>query len=134
MACTGQLRRAKRQARSVRPLARQLPGSGYHGYRFRIIAGRDDQSASPCWRPIAWGETGVMSFMIDQRDRVYQANLGEESAARSTECVSPTRRRLAEWQNLKKRPVALTQPGVFIHLALVRHQRRIAGKGWFCAG
>jgi hypothetical protein len=33
--------------------------------------------------PVAWGETGVMSFMIDQHDTVYQANLGEESAAKA---------------------------------------------------
>lgn len=26
-----------------------------------------------------------MSFMIDQQDRVYQANLGEESAAKAQE-------------------------------------------------
>jgi hypothetical protein len=32
--------------------------------------------------PVEWGETGVMSFMIDQHDTVYQANLGEESAAK----------------------------------------------------
>ncbi|NCB88425.1 MAG: DUF2950 family protein, partial [Gammaproteobacteria bacterium] len=29
--------------------------------------------------PVEWGQTGVMSFMIDQDDRVYEANLGAES-------------------------------------------------------
>lgn len=96
-----------------------VPGSGYHGYRFRIIAGRDDQSVALLARPIARGETGVMSFMIDQQDRVYQANLGEESAAKAQEITrfTPTLTPAGKWQNLKKRPVALTQPGVFIHLA-----------------
>ncbi len=58
------------------------PGAGYHGYRFRIIAGRDDQDAALLAWPVEWGETGVMSFMIDLHDTVYQANLGEESAAK----------------------------------------------------
>ncbi len=57
--------------------------------------------------------------MIDQQDRVYQANLGEESAAKAQEItrLPPTLTPAGKWQNLKKRPVALTQPGVFIHLA-----------------
>lgn len=59
------------------------PGSGYHGYRFRMIAGRDDQSVALLAWPVEWGETGVMSFMIDQHDTVYQANLGEESAVKA---------------------------------------------------
>ncbi|WP_306726516.1 DUF2950 family protein [Klebsiella quasipneumoniae] len=60
-----------------------VPGSGYHGYRFRIITGRDEQGVALLAWPVAWGETGVMSFMIDQHDTVYQANLGEESAAKA---------------------------------------------------
>ena len=30
--------------------------------------------------PVSYGETGVMSFMINGEDRVWQANLGEQSA------------------------------------------------------
>lgn len=75
-----------------------VPGSGYHGYRFRIIAGRDDQSVALLAWPIAWGETGVMSFMIDQQDRVYQANLGEESAAKAQEITRFTPDADAGWQ------------------------------------
>ncbi len=77
-----------------------------------------------------------MSFMIDQQDRVYQANLGEESAAKAQEITrfTPTLTPAGRWQNLKKTPGCTHATGVFIHLALVRHQRRIAGKGWFCAG
>ena len=70
----------------------------YHGYRFRIIAGRDDQSVALLAWPIAWGETGVMSFMIDQQDRVYQANLGEESAAKAQEITRFTPDADAGWQ------------------------------------
>jgi hypothetical protein len=83
-----------------------VPGSGYHGYRFRIIAGRDDQSVALLAWPIAWGETGVMSFMIDQQDTVYQANLGEERRKGTGDnALCPDAD--AGWQvvNPKKRPV-----------------------------
>lgn len=59
------------------------PGAGYHGYRFRIIADSDNQGVALLAWPVEWGETGVMSFMIDQNDKVYQANLGEESATKA---------------------------------------------------
>ncbi len=77
-----------------------------------------------------------MSFMIDQQDRVYQANLGEESAAKAQEITrfTPTLTPAGRWQNLKKNARLHSRNRRFIHLALVRHQRRIAGKGWFCAG
>ncbi len=55
------------------------PGEGYHGYRFRIIHDGDKQTVALLAWPVAWGETGVMSFMIDQNDRVYQANLGKDT-------------------------------------------------------
>ena len=56
------------------------PGEGYHGYRFRLIHDGDKQTVALLAWPVAWGETGVMSFMIDRRDRVYQANLGQDTA------------------------------------------------------
>ncbi|WP_434586348.1 DUF2950 family protein [Klebsiella sp. R390] len=55
------------------------PGEGYHGYRFRIIDGGGKQAVALLAWPVEWGETGVMSFMVDQNDRVYQANLGEDT-------------------------------------------------------
>lgn len=96
-----------------------VPGSGYHGYRFRIIAGRDDQSVALLAWPIAWGETGVMSFMIDQQDRVYQANLGEESAAKAQEITrfTPTLTPAGKWQNLKKTPGCTHATGRFHSLS-----------------
>ncbi|MEO3990009.1 DUF2950 family protein [Pseudocitrobacter cyperus] len=56
------------------------PGEGYHGYRFRIIdSNQSDGFALIAW-PVEYGETGVMSFMVSQDDRVYQADFGEETA------------------------------------------------------
>ena len=40
--------------------------------------------ASPCWRGLWNGEkTGIMSFMVNQNDEVYQANLGDETQSKS---------------------------------------------------
>lgn len=55
------------------------PGEGYHGYRFRIIEDGDGQGIALLAWPVEWGKTGIMSFMINLDDRVYQANLGEET-------------------------------------------------------
>lgn len=55
------------------------PGLGYHGYHFRIIPDKETGFAMIAW-PVDVGETGVMSFMINGDDRVWQANLGEETA------------------------------------------------------
>ena len=55
------------------------PGQGYHGYHFRILPDSKSGFAMIAW-PVSYGETGVMSFMINGDDRVWQANLGETSA------------------------------------------------------
>ena len=55
------------------------PGQGYHGYHFRILPDSKSGFAMIAW-PVSYGETGVMSFMINGDDRVWQANLGEASA------------------------------------------------------
>ncbi len=55
------------------------PGAGYHGYRFRIIPDTKSGFAMIAW-PVSYGETGVMSFMINGDDQVWQADLGKESA------------------------------------------------------
>jgi Protein of unknown function (DUF2950). len=64
------------------------PGEGYHGYHFRIIHSQQpDGFALIAW-PVSYGETGVMSFMVGEDDRVYQADLGnktEEKAAKVTQ-------------------------------------------------
>lgn len=56
-----------------------VPGEGYHGYHFRILPEGDKGDVALLAWPVEWGQTGVMSFMIDQNDRVYEANLGAES-------------------------------------------------------
>jgi hypothetical protein len=58
----------------------KAPGQGYHGYHFRILPDSKSGFAMIAW-PVSYGETGVMSFMINGEDRVWQANLGEQSAA-----------------------------------------------------
>ncbi|MBZ7104617.1 DUF2950 family protein [Klebsiella michiganensis] len=67
------------------------PGEGYHGYRFRIIQDDDGQGVALLAWPVEWGKTGIMSFMVNQNDEVYQANLGNEtqSKARAISQFSP---------------------------------------------
>ena len=53
------------------------PGTGYHGYRFRILSDNNG-FAMVAW-PVSYGQTGVMSFVINQDDKVYQSDLGKDS-------------------------------------------------------
>ncbi|HBI6863605.1 TPA: DUF2950 family protein [Enterobacter cloacae] len=53
------------------------PGAGYHGYRFRILP--DEKGFAMVAWPVSYGQTGVMSFVINQGDKVYQADLGNDS-------------------------------------------------------
>ena len=70
---------------------------GYHGYRFKILEAQGPAAnggarsylsqgrlangfAVVAW-PARYGETGVMSFLIDHDGVVYQKNLGAASAA-----------------------------------------------------
>ena len=59
------------------------PGEGYHGYRFRIIKDAKNQGVALLAWPVEWGQTGVMSFMVNQNDQVWQANLGEETQSKA---------------------------------------------------
>lgn len=59
------------------------PGEGYHGYRFRIIKDGENQGVALLAWPVEWGQTGVMSFMVNQNDQVWQANLGEETQSKA---------------------------------------------------
>ncbi|KLV63414.1 DUF2950 domain-containing protein [Citrobacter murliniae] len=56
----------------------QEPGTGYHGYHFRILPDKASGFAMIAW-PISYSHTGVMSFIISGDDTVYQANLGATS-------------------------------------------------------
>jgi hypothetical protein len=70
--------------------------SPYHGYYFKILtrqgkhapAGKYDYIINGhmiagfglvAW-PAEWGNTGVMTFVVNQRGKVYQKNLGEKTA------------------------------------------------------
>lgn len=72
------------------------PGEGYHGYRFKLLTkqGADANGgarsylmggrmttgfAMLAW-PVKYGETGVMSFMVNQDGRVFEADLGPGSS------------------------------------------------------
>lgn len=72
------------------------PGQGYHGYRFRILTGQGPQApggarsyliggrmingyAVLAW-PVKYGETGVMSFIVNQSGLVYERDLGPRTA------------------------------------------------------
>lgn len=64
----------------------QEPGAGYHGYRFRILPEKSG-FAMIAW-PVRYGQTGVMSFMINQDDRVYQADLGSGTGQKAEDVTS----------------------------------------------
>ena len=72
------------------------PGDGYHGYHFRILTaqgpaakggarsfliGRDMTAgyALVAW-PVKYGETGVMSFIVNSDGVVYERDLGRGTA------------------------------------------------------
>jgi len=55
------------------------PNAGYHGYHFRIIKSDAENGFALLAWPVEYGETGVMSFMVSQDDRVNQTDLGQET-------------------------------------------------------
>jgi hypothetical protein len=72
------------------------PGAGYHGYRFRILTGQGPKApggarsyviggrmiagfALVAW-PVQYGQTGVMSFMVASDGKVYERDLGPQTA------------------------------------------------------
>ncbi|MDM0047087.1 DUF2950 domain-containing protein [Variovorax dokdonensis] len=84
------------------------PGAGYHGYRFKILKaqgpGADGGARSyligsrmrsgfalVAW-PVRYGETGVMSFIVNQDGVVYEKDLGSgtDAAARAMTRFDPS--------------------------------------------
>ncbi len=70
---------------------------GYHGYRFKILKAQGEAAAGGrlsyleegqmtrgfamvAW-PLRYGDTGVMSFIVNQDGQVYEKSLGRDSAA-----------------------------------------------------
>lgn len=94
MACTGPL--SWRSAQPARPgLQPERARSGLPRLSLPHPAGqqirlRDDRP------PVSYGETGVMSFMINGDDRVWQSNLGEKSAEEA--CAMPAFNPDDRWQ------------------------------------
>ncbi|MCV2359335.1 DUF2950 domain-containing protein [Paucibacter sp. TC2R-5] len=71
-------------------------GEGYHGYRFKLLTAQGDAAkggarsyligkrmetgfAMLAW-PLKYGDSGVMSFMVNQAGQVFEADLGPNSA------------------------------------------------------
>jgi len=68
----------------------------YHGYYVKILTGQGKHA--PCGKfkylingrmiagfalvawPAEWGDTGVMTFVVNQQGKVYQKNLGSNTA------------------------------------------------------
>ena len=72
------------------------PGTGYHGYRFRILTAQGASApggarsyllgkrmvsgfALIAW-PVEYGRTGVMSFIVNQAGQIYERDLGPRTA------------------------------------------------------
>jgi len=68
------------------------PGSGYHGYRFKVLEAQGPKAAGGArsyligtrllsgyalvaW-PVLYGQSGVMSFIVNQDGAVYERDLG----------------------------------------------------------
>jgi hypothetical protein len=72
-------------------------GDPYRGYRFRILTRQGAHAAGGAYDylingrliagfamvayPAEWGKTGVMSFIVNQNGKVFEKNLGKDSAA-----------------------------------------------------
>jgi hypothetical protein len=72
-------------------------GDPYRGYRFRILTRQGAHAAGGAYNyvingrliggfamvafPAEWGETGVMSFIVNHNGKIFEKNLGKESAA-----------------------------------------------------
>lgn len=71
-------------------------GQGYHGYRYRLLYGQGANAPGGAYSylvngrmiggfgviawPVKWGETGVMTFIVNQNGDVYENDLGPDTA------------------------------------------------------
>jgi len=78
-------------------MADRVPGHGYHGYFYRILEAQGEHARGGAYRyiingrmrfgfaliawPEAYGESGVMSFIVNHSGVVYEQNLGPDGAA-----------------------------------------------------
>jgi hypothetical protein len=83
------------------------PGTDYHGYYFRILKAQGQHApggaydyrirgrllagfALVAW-PVAYGDSGVMTFVVNHKGQIYEKNLGPntDSAARGMQAFDP---------------------------------------------
>jgi hypothetical protein len=80
------------------------PGDPYRGYRFRILTRQGAHAAGGAYNylingrliggfamvayPAEWGETGVMSFIVNHNGKVFQKDLGKDSATLGSRMTS----------------------------------------------
>jgi hypothetical protein len=73
----------------------------FHGYRFKILTAQGSAAPGGAYNyvingnliagfalvayPAHWGESGIMTFIVNQWGRVYQCNLGEDGAKVASE-------------------------------------------------
>ena len=85
----------------------QAPGTGYHGYRFKILKAQGGAATGGAYRyviggrmrsgfalvawPVAYGETGLETFIVSHEGVVYQKDLGPRTgtAAAAMEVFNP---------------------------------------------
>jgi hypothetical protein len=76
-------------------------GHGYHGYRYRLLYGQGPNAQGGAYSylvhgrmlggfaviasPLKYGETGVMTFMVNQGGDVYERDLGPETPHRAAQ-------------------------------------------------
>jgi hypothetical protein len=76
-------------------------GHGYHGYRYRLLYGQGPNAQGGAYSylihgrmrggfgviasPITYGETGVMTFIVNQSGDVYERDLGPETSQRAAQ-------------------------------------------------
>jgi hypothetical protein len=87
---------AEARAEGYGPRTAESGPHPFHGYRFRILTAQGDSAPGGAFSyvingnlvagfalvayPAHWGESGVMTFIVNQWGKVYQCNLGEKSA------------------------------------------------------
>ena len=74
-------------------------GQGYHGYRYRLLYGQGSNAPGGAYSylvngrmiggfgviawPVEYGETGVMTFIVNQDGEVYERDLGPDTPQRA---------------------------------------------------
>jgi hypothetical protein len=70
----------------------------FHGYLFKILAAQGGHAPGGPYsyiingnmiagfalvaHPVRWGDSGIMTFIVNQQGKVYQCNLGPDTAAK----------------------------------------------------